>query len=324
MIAFFLFFNSIIFSFNCWFVIIKLFLQGYTTFDNAKIEIKLLSLKKDCAMNIDYSKNRSSKEIETLTATLVSKSLENCTKEVWKRCIECCDATSLSVCDTAQQIETFTKSLMLKTPNVASICISPIHIEDVGIALGSSPISITSTVGGFPLSQTFIEVKMLEVAMALENGADELDFVINVGAIHEKQYDVAKSEIETIVQEVDSEAVLKVIIESGSLKDFTSIRNAAYVAMEAGADFVKTSTGKNDMGATPQAVVVIALAIKDFYDATGVKKGIKISGGVKTPQQASLYYTIVKEILSEQWLTPSLFRIGASSLVDALYESIEQ
>lgn len=272
---------------------------------------------------MDYSKDISCEQIEELASKIKEISLNNHTKEVWKRCIECCDATSLSVCDTPQSIEKFTKDLMTKNPTVASICVSPIYVDNVGISLENSPISITTTIGGFPLSQTFIEVKMLEVAMVMENGADELDFVINVAAVNNENYDIAKSEIETIVEEINSEAILKVIIESGSLKNFKAIRNAAYIAMEAGADFVKTSTGKNDAGATPQDVIVIALAIRDFYQATNIKKGIKISGGVKTPEQAALYYTIVKEILSEQWLNPSLFRIGASSLVDSLYKNIQ-
>jgi deoxyribose-phosphate aldolase len=191
------------------------------------------------------------------------------------------------------------------------------------VGLGSSNIAITSVAGGFPASQTFIEVKMLEVAMAAESGADEVDVVINVGEMLTGDYDRMANTLEVLRGEIDDEVVLKVIIESGALRTPELIYKASLLAMMAGADFVKTSTGKTDVSATPEAAVVMCQAIRDYYEATGRKVGFKVAGGVRTAEQAALYYTIVEEILGAEWLNPSLFRIGASSLANNLISAIE-
>ena len=207
-------------------------------------------------------------------------------------------------------------------PNVASICVYPSFVETVGLAVDGTPMRITSVGGGFPASQTFLEVKMLEVAMAVENGADEVDIVLNVGKMLTGEYDEAANEVEMIRSEMDADVVLKVIIESGALKTPELIRKASLISMAAGADFIKTSTGKIDVAATPEAAVVMCQAIKDFYEKTGTMVGFKAAGGVKTPQDAALYYTIVEQILGEQWLTTELFRIGASSAANNLLSAI--
>lgn len=182
---------------------------------------------------------------------------------------------------------------------------------------------ITSVAGGFPAAQTFLEVKSLEVAMAVENGADEVDIVLNVGKMLKGHYDEAANEVEVLRKEAGSDVVLKVIIESGALKTPELIRKASLLSMEAGADFVKTSTGKIDVAATPEAAVVMCHAIKDYYEKTGRKVGFKAAGGVRTPQEAVLYYTIVKEILGDEWITTDLFRIGASSAANNILSAIE-
>ena len=158
--------------------------------------------------------------------------------------------------------------------------------------------------------------------MAVENGADEVDIVLNVGKMLTGAYDEAANEVEMIRSEMDEDVVLKVIIESGALKTPELIRKASLISMAAGADFIKTSTGKIDVAATPEAAVVMCQAIKDFYTATGRKVGFKAAGGVKTPEDAALYYTIVEQILGEQWLTTDLFRIGASSAANNLLSAI--
>ena len=206
--------------------------------------------------------------------------------------------------------------------NVASICVYPPFVETVGLNIDGTPLRITSVAGGFPSSQTFLEVKMLEVAMAIENGADEVDVVINVGKILTGAYDEAANEIEVLRGESDG-ATLKVILETGALKTPELIYNASLLAMAAGADFIKTSTGKIDVSATPEAAVVMCKAIKEYHEKTGRKVGFKAAGGVKTPEDAALYYTIVEEVLGEEWLTTDLFRIGASSAANNLISAIE-
>lgn len=206
--------------------------------------------------------------------------------------------------------------------NVASICVYPPFVETVGLNIDGTPLRITSVAGGFPSSQTFLEVKMLEVAMAIENGADEVDIVVNVCKILTGAYDEAANEIEVLREESDG-ATLKVILETGALKSPEMIYNASLLAMAAGADFIKTSTGKIDVSATPEAAVVMCKAIKEYHDKTGRKVGFKAAGGVRTAEDAALYYTIVKEILGEEWLTTELFRIGASSAANNILSAIE-
>lgn len=158
--------------------------------------------------------------------------------------------------------------------------------------------------------------------MAIENGADEVDVVVNVGKILTGAYDEAANEIEVLREESDG-ATLKVILETGALKSPEMIYNASLLAMAAGADFIKTSTGKIDVSATPEAAVVMCKAIKEYHDKTSRKVGFKAAGGVRTAEDAALYYTIVKEILGEEWLTSELFRIGASSAANNILSAIE-
>ena len=248
--------------------------------------------------------------------------------EVYKFCLSAIDLTTLTCNDSVESVTEFAQKTVTFSeaypdiPNVASICVYPAFVETVGLAIDGTPMRITSVGGGFPASQTFLEVKMLEVAMAVENGADEVDIVLNVGKMLTGAYDEAANEVEMIRSEMDSDVILKVIIESGALKTPELIRKASLISMAAGADFVKTSTGKIDIAATPEAAVVMCQAIKDFYEKTGTKVGFKAAGGVKTPQDAALYYTIVEQILGEEWLTTELFRIGASSAANNLLSAI--
>jgi deoxyribose-phosphate aldolase len=248
--------------------------------------------------------------------------------EVYKFCLSAVDLTTLTCNDSVESVTEFAKRTVTfaekypQIPNVASICVYPAFVETVGVAVDGTPMRITSVGGGFPASQTFLEVKMLEVAMAVENGADEVDIVLNVGKMLTEEYDEAANEVEILRSEAGEETVLKVIIESGALKTPELIRKASLLSMFAGADFVKTSTGKIDVAATPEAAVVMCHAIKDFYEKTGRKVGFKAAGGVRTAEDAALYYTIVKEILGEEWVTTDLFRIGASSAANNIISSI--
>lgn len=247
--------------------------------------------------------------------------------DVYKFCYSAIDLTTLSCTDSHESVREFARKAVEFTekypniPNVASICVYPPFVEDVGLEVDGTPMRITSVAGAFPAAQSFIEVKALEVAMAIENGADEIDIVLNPGLIISNHIDEAASEVELLCNEA-KDVVLKVIIESGALKTPELIRRASLVSMFAGADFVKTSTGKIDVAATPEAAFVMCHAIKDYYEKTGRKVGFKAAGGVKTPEDAALYYTIVEEVLGKEWLTTDLFRIGASSAANNLISAI--
>ena len=240
-------------------------------------------------------------------AEIKQAALRNMNSEVYKFCHSVIDLTTLSCNDSVESVTRLARKAVdfykdyPNIPNVASICIYPPFVETVGVAVDGTPMRITSVAGGFPSSQTFIEVKMLEVAMAAENGADEIE----------------------VLRQEASDVTLKVIIESGALLTPDLIRNASLLSMMAGADFVKTSTGKIDIAATPEAAVIICEAIRDYYQKSGRKVGFKAAGGIRTAEEAALYYTIVEEILGREWLTPELFRIGATSLANSLLSAIE-
>lgn len=277
----------------------------------------------------EYAPARSVAEVDGEVARIREAAKRNCTTEVYKFCYSAIDLTTLACTDSVTSVTTFARKAVEfydkfpHLPNVASICIYPPFVETVGLAVDGTPMRITSVAGGFPSAQTFLEVKVLEVAMAVENGADEIDIVLNVGRMLTGEYDEAANEVEVIRSETSEDVVLKVIIESGALKTPELIRKASLLSMFAGADFVKTSTGKIDVAATPEAAVVMCEAIRDYYRKTGRKVGFKAAGGVRTAEDAALYYTIVEEILGQEWLTTDLFRIGASSAANNLLTAIE-
>ena len=276
-----------------------------------------------------YAPAQSETQVAEEVAKMKAAAEKNENTEVYKFCYSSIDLTTLSCNDSDESVTEFAKKAVEfydkypEIPNVASVRSYPSFVETVGLAVGDSPMRITSVAGGFPAAQTFLEVKSLEVAMAVENGADEVDIVLNVGKMLKGHYDEAANEVEVLRKEAGSDVVLKVIIESGALKTPELIRKASLLSMEAGADFVKTSTGKIDVAATPEAAVVMCHAIKDYYEKTGRKVGFKAAGGVRTPQEAALYYTIVKEILGDEWITTDLFRIGASSAANNILSAIE-
>lgn len=277
----------------------------------------------------EYAPAWSAEQVDAEVARIREAALRNRNAEVYKFCYSTIDLTTLSCNDSVTSVTEFARKtaafyeLYPHIPNVASICVYPAFVETVGVAVDGTPMRITSVAGGFPASQTYLEVKALEVAMAVENGADEVDIVLNVGRMLTGEYDEAANEVEVIRSEMDKDIVLKVIIESGALKTPELIRKASLLSIFAGADFVKTSTGKIDVAATPEAALVICQAIRDYHEKTGHKVGFKAAGGVRTPEDAALYYTIVEETLGREWLTPDLFRIGASSAANNLLTAIE-
>lgn len=276
----------------------------------------------------EYAPAPTIEQVAEEVAALKEAAKENYNAEVYKFCYSSIDLTTLSCNDSEESVAAFARkcaefySKYPHIPNVASICIYPPFVETVGLEIDATPMRITSVAGGFPSSQTFLEVKMLEVAMAIENGADEVDIVLNVGKMLTGKYDEAANEVEVLRAE-SSDAILKTILETGALKTPEHIRMASLLAMEAGSDFIKTSTGKIDVAATPEAAVVMCHAIKDYYEKTGRKVGFKAAGGVRTAEDAALYYTIIERILGKEWITTDLFRIGASSAANNILSSIE-
>ena len=266
---------------------------------------------------------------EAVAKIIAEHKAENMTPEVMRMLFGCIDLTTLKATDSQQSVAAFTERVNDfenehgDLPNVAAICVYPNFAAVVRTVLEVSDVKIACVSGGFPSSQTFEEVKIAETSLAVANGADEIDIVLNVGRMLTGEYNEAANEVEVIRSEMDRDVVLKVIIESGALKTPELIRKASVLSMLAGADFIKTSTGKIDVAATPEAAVVMCEAIRDFYNKTGRKVGFKAAGGVRTAEDAALYYTIVEEILGKEWLTTELFRIGASSAANNLLSAIE-
>lgn len=267
-------------------------------------------------------------EIEETLAAVRRALPKNRNEKVYKRCFGAIDLTSLNSTDSKDRIDRFvTRAVELpnhypEVPNVASVCVYPVFVETAGMAIGDSGMSITSVCGGFPSSQTYLEVKMLETAMAVENGADEVDVVISIGEFLNGEYDLMGNEIEMLRNEIGDDIVLKVILESGILVAPEAIHRASVIAMLAGADFIKTSTGKAAVAATPEAAVVMCRAIRTFAEKTGRQVGFKAAGGISTAEDALLYYTIAEQVLGEEWLSPERFRIGASGLGNRLLSAI--
>ncbi len=256
-----------------------------------------------------------------------AKTAEYSIPSVYTQCFSSIDLTTLNATDTLLKGEKMAKSVsdfpnnFRGLPNVAAICVYPSLVNVVRRNLKADGVKIASVAAGFPTSQTFIDVKISECIMAIENGADEVDIVISLGSFLSGDYDTVAAEIEQIKDAIE-DAHLKVILETGALPDLSAIRLASLLAMEAGADFIKTSTGKMEPAATPEAALVMVEAINDYYKHTGRKVGFKPAGGISTTQDAILYYTIVRSVLGEEWLTPSLFRIGASRLANSLLTDI--
>ncbi len=253
------------------------------------------------------------------TALLDRHAKENFTPDVLKKIHGCIDLTSLTSLDTKESIWEMVESVNdyegthPDVPNVAAICVYPIFVETVKQALTARDVKIAAVGGGFPASQTFTEIKVAETAMSVMEGADEIDAVINLGFFMEENYEEMCDELAEIKDSCRG-ARLKVILETGALATAENIRKASVLALYSNADFIKTSTGKGYPGASPEAAYVMCRVIRRYHELTGRKAGIKVSGGIRTAEDAVDYYTIVKEVLGDEWLGNDLFRIGASSL----------
>ena len=267
-------------------------------------------------------------EIAAKVSHLIGKHVaENDTPEVKKFLFNCIDLTTLKCTDSEMSVMKFTEKVndfddkFPDLKNVAAICVYPNMAEIVNDTLEADRVKIACVSGGFPSSQTFMEVKVAETAMALHAGADEIDIVIPIGKFLSGDYEGMCDEIQEL-KEVCGDKHLKVILETGALGSAANIKKAAILAMYSGADFIKTSTGKEQPAATPEAAYVMCQAIKEYYLETERKVGFKPAGGLNTVQDALTYYTIVKEVLGKEWLTNELFRLGTSRLANKLLSDI--
>jgi deoxyribose-phosphate aldolase len=237
------------------------------------------------------------------------------------------DLTTLNTDDTGSKVKSLCEKMnqfpdrFPGYPLVKAICVYPTLVPVVKKNLKVKEVNIASVAAGFPSAQTFSEIKQWESRKAVEAGANEIDIVLSVGKFLENELDYLSGEIRQIKQAIEK-AKLKVILETGLLPDPAAIYRASMISMESGADFIKTSTGKIQPAATPEAVLVMCHAIKAFYKRSNRKVGIKPAGGISTAEQALAYASIVKGVLGEEWLDPGLFRIGASRLANDLLSEI--
>jgi deoxyribose-phosphate aldolase len=251
---------------------------------------------------------------------------KNYTQKMFEKALSCIDLTTLNSTDTFDSVAAFTEKVN-RFPqvypginNVAAICVYPNMAQTVKETLTVPNVNIAAVAGGFPSSMTFAELKIEEARRTVAAGANEIDIVIPLWAFLAGNFETSANEIQAIKKAIGN-AHLKVILESGVL-NVDQIWQASILAIDAGADFIKTSTGKLPQAATPEAAFVMCLAIKQHYEETEQKIGFKPAGGIVSPEDAILYLTIVQEILGDQWLTPELFRIGASRLANNLLEKI--
>lgn len=237
------------------------------------------------------------------------------------------DITTLESTDDIQKVRVLTEKIVQIFHDSsgdlcpAAICVYPNLISVVKEHIKELPIKAACVSGGFPSGQTFAEIKVKESELAVHYGADEVDMVINRGRFLQGDFDYTLTEIRDIKAAIGDKS-LKVILETGELNSSENIYNASMIAIRGGAQFIKTSTGKSKISATPEAVETICNAIRDYYQSTKIKVGCKVSGGVASYQDAVVYLNIVHHVLGEEWITPSLFRIGASRLANDLLEKV--
>ncbi len=275
-----------------------------------------------------YDINLNDEEIKAEVEQIVADNFDaNNNADVLKFSLGCIDLTTLNPTDNEERVRLFTQKVnefeekYPELDNVASICVYPNFAEVVNMNLDVSEVHTTVVAAGFPSSQTFNEIKVAECALAVASGADEVDIVIGVGQFLQGAYEEMCDTISEC-KAACKDAIFKVILETGALKTASNIMKASILAIYSGADFIKTSTGKLEPAATPEAVLVMCKAAKAYYEQTGNKVGIKVAGGVRTPADAVKYYCIVKSVLGEEWLTKDLYRIGASSAANNLLSAI--
>ena len=282
--------------------------------------------KYEFVMN-EYPETPSDEEIATAVKKAGEKVEKNRKKEILKEIYSCLDLTTLKCTDNAESVLAFTEKVNAldetnpDLKNVAAICVYPNLAGIVSQSLEVEGVEVACVSGGFPSSQTFPEVKIAETALALKEGATEIDIVMSVGKFLSGDYEGVCDEIQEL-KDLCGDKSLKVILETGALKSAENIKKASILSMYSGADFIKTSTGKEAPGATPEAAFVMCKAIKEYYAKSGRKVGFKAAGGITSIEDALLYYNIVEDVLGKEWLNSKLFRIGTSRLASTLLNEI--
>ena len=275
-----------------------------------------------------YRTNISDDEVRNAVRQIIAEKVhENDTTEVKKFLMGSVELTTLKTTDSEDSVLAFTEKVNKfdetypDLPHVATICVYPCFAKTVSESLEVDGVEIACVSGSFHSSQALIEVKVAETALAIKDGATEIDIVMPVGKFLSGDYEGVADEIEEL-KEVCGEHKMKVILETGCLKTAENIKKASLLAMYAGADYIKTSTGKLEPAATPEAAYVMCQAIKEYYDETGIQIGFKPAGGLNSVMDALIYYTIVKEVLGEKWLTNQWLRLGTSRLANLLLSEV--
>ena len=275
-----------------------------------------------------YNTDLDDAQVQQAVKTIIAeKTLANDTPEVKKFLFGSIELTTLSTTDSDTSVMAFVDrvnrfdSAYPQLPHVAAVCVYPCFAEVASETLEVEGVEVTCVSGSFPSSQAVIEVKVAETALALRDGATEIDIVMPVGKFLSGNYEELCDDIAELKQ-VCGDKAMKVILETGDLKTASNIKKASLLAMYAGADYIKTSTGKEKISATPEAAYVMCQAIKEYYEKTGIQIGFKPAGGINTVMDAIIYYTIVKEALGEKWLTNKWLRLGTSRLANLLLSEI--
>ena len=259
---------------------------------------------------------------------ITEKVPENDNLETKKFLFGSIELTTLKTTDSDESVMAFTERVNQfdeaygDLPHVATICVYPCFAKTVAQTLEIDGVEIACVSGSFPSSQALIEVKIAETALAVKDGATEIDIVMPVGKYLAGDYETVCDDIAELKATCGKDVAMKVILETGCLKTGSNIKKASILSMYAGADYIKTSTGKEKISATPEAAYVMCQAIKEYYEQTGIQIGFKPAGGINSVMDALIYYTIVKEVLGEKWLTNKWFRMGTSRLANLLLSEI--
>lgn len=275
-----------------------------------------------------YNCEVSDEEVRDAVRKIIAEKVhENDNLEVKKFLMGSVELTTLKTTDSEDSVLAFTERVNQfdeqypELPHVATICVYPCFAKTVSETLEVDGVEIACVSGSFPSSQALMEVKVAETALAIKDGATEIDIVMPVGKFLSGNYEEVADEISEL-KNVCGEKKMKVILETGCLKTAANIKKASILSMYAGADYIKTSTGKLEPAATPEAAYVMCQAIKEYYDKTDTQIGFKPAGGLNTVMDAITMYTIVKEVLGEKWLTNQWFRMGTSRLANLLLSEV--
>lgn len=277
-----------------------------------------------------YNLNVSDEEVAQAVRKIIAEKVhENDNLDVKRFLFGSIELTTLKTTDSEESVLAFTERVnefenaYPDLPHVATICVYPCFASIVSQTLEVEGVEVACVSGSFPSSQALIEVKVAETALAVKDGATEIDIVMPVGKFLSGDYEGVADDISELKQTCGNSVAMKVILETGDLKTAANIKKAAILSMYAGADYIKTSTGKEKVSATPEAAYVMCQAIREYYDETGIQIGFKPAGGINSPMDALIYYTIVKETLGDKWLTNKWFRLGTSRLANMLLSEIE-